>query len=116
MKSQRREWLLILDEASADAVLPQLRALVSVTHVVSPRVIVVSSERDPVSALSPILGVRRMYADDVSAEEIESDEAFMALNREESLAARAWLWRQQQPEKQRPGEGLAWDAEGFEPP
>ena len=40
MKSQRREWLLILDEASADAVLPRLRTLVSVTHVVSPRVIV----------------------------------------------------------------------------
>ena len=116
MESQHREWLLILDEASADDVFPLLRALVSVAHIFSPRVIVVSSERDPVSTLSPLPGVRRVYAEDVSAEEIELDDAFMALSREEILAARAWLLRRERSEKDRPGEGLTWDAEGFEPP
>lgn len=116
VSSQQREWLLILDEASADSVLPQLRQEVTVTHVFTPRVVVVSENRDPTSALSPIPGVLRVYADDMLTEELESDEAFTALSPEENLAVRSWLSRRQQPEKRRPGEGLAWDAEGFEPP
>jgi len=78
--------------------------------------VVVSGEWDPASTLSAIPDIRRVYADDAAAEELESDEVFRALSREEALLARAWLLRQQQTERQRPGEGLAWDAEGFEPP
>jgi len=107
--------LLILDETGADATMAQLREQVSVTHMFGPRVVVVSDERDPAPTLASIPGVRRVYADDVAAEQLESDEAFTELDREETLAIRAWLYRQQ-PEKHRPGEGLAWDAEGYEPP
>ncbi len=107
---------MILDEGTADAALPQLRALASVTHVASPRVVVVSTEQDPASEFPCVPGVRRVYADDVPTEELEADEPFTALSREEALVARAWLLRQRQPEKHRPGEGLAWDTEGFDPP
>ncbi|MEN3275391.1 MAG: hypothetical protein V7631_1181 [Massilia sp.] len=34
----------------------------------------------------------------------------------EQLFVQAWRQRQQMIHKQRPGEGLAWDAEGFSPP
>jgi|SRR5215208_256885 len=106
-----------MDEDRAAAVLPQLRTLVSVTHVVSPRVVLVTNgERDLTSVLSSTPGVRRVYTEDVTAEELESDESFRALSRKEALVARAWLLRQQQHEKHRPGEGIAWDAEGFDPP
>jgi hypothetical protein len=66
----------------------------------------------------PVAGIRKLAALP-GVEVIEDDipdSLLEQLSRTEALFARAWERRQHAHAKERPGEGLAWDAPGFEPP
>lgn len=99
-----------MDEAGQGDLLEMVRSRVMVTQTASLRLLVVSADGDPTSTLSGLRGVRGVYGDAVPRE------ALASLTAEEALFAEAWSLRRGRPPKERPGDGLGWDAEGFEPP
>ena len=101
---------MVLDDTAHGDPLGTVKSRLMVTQVVSPRLLIVSAEDDPTSILSALPGVRAVYGDKAPREAIES------LTAEEALFAEGWNLRRAQPPKERPGEGLGWDAKGFEPP
>jgi hypothetical protein len=109
-KEDGGEFLLILDSVTAAEAQEQLHRTHRVTQVGSPRVVVVavSPEETPPSPSTP--GVVT-----VSSGSLPPD-IFEELDEQEALFVAAWASRMTGPEKQRRGEGLPWDAPGFEPP
>jgi hypothetical protein len=103
----RREALLILDAAAVNDVLPVLRNSATVTQVVPPHLALVSAF--DAEALRKLPGVRFVLTDDIPEQARED------LEPAEKLFVDAWEARSQ-PKRERPGNGLAWDAPGFLPP
>jgi hypothetical protein len=109
-KDDGGEFLVILDPLTAVEAQEQLRSNHRVTQVGSPRVVVVSVSRDetPPSPSTPgIVAVSRGEPPTGVIEELDEQEAMFVT---------AWASRMTGPQKQRRGEGLPWDAPGFEPP
>ena len=107
----KRELLVILSGARADEALKQLSANYNVQHVASPRVFVVVGGQDALAGLRAVPGVLAATAGELPPAALEG------LDEGESLFVAAWLSRiKEGPSKQRPGEGLSWDAPGFVPP
>jgi hypothetical protein len=103
------EVLVILEASSPRAAHERIRSQYRVTQQVSPRVFVIQRPADPATlrALPGVLGV----AEGRVPAELLSD-----LDETETLFAQAWSERASMRSKQRPGEGLPWDAPGFTPP
>jgi hypothetical protein len=104
------EYLVILDPVAAAEALEQLGSNHRVTQVGSPRVVVVTvprGETPPSSAIPGVVAVSGGALPDDMVEELDEQEA---------LFVAAWTRRMMGPGKQRRGEGLPWDAPGFEPP
>jgi hypothetical protein len=99
-------WLVVLDRGSSQAAVDALRAVGQVLSVTPPRLAVVeASDPAPLRAVSGVVAVR----DSV-------DESLLGmLTFEEGVAARAFAYPRSSADA-RPGDGLAWDAPGFEPP
>jgi hypothetical protein len=104
------EFLVILDPSAAADALRRLRGSHQVTHVGSPHVVVVSVSpgEPPPSSSTP--GVVAVSAGSLPPGLVER------LDEGEALFVTAWASRMTGPEKRRRGEGLPWDASGFEPP
>ena len=104
------EYLVILEPGAATEALEQLRSSHRVIQVGYPRVVVVavSPEETPPSSETP--GVVAVSSGALPAHMIEE------LDEQEALFVAAWTNRITGPEKQRRGDGLPWDAPGFEPP
>jgi len=104
------EYLVILEPSAATEALEHLRSGHWVIQVGSPRVVVVvvSPGETPPSSETP--GVVAVSGGALPADIIEE------LDEQEALFVAAWTSRITGPEKQRRGEGLPWDAPGFEPP
>jgi hypothetical protein len=101
------ELLMVLDEDALD----RLRGTFRVRHVASPRLVVV--ERTPAAVAAAEHGVDGV----VAVSDGELPQALMdRLGPEEQLFAGAWASRMTGAEKEREGEGLTWDAPGFDPP
>ena len=102
--SNSGEMLVLVDVEVVGDRLAQFR----VPQRVSPRVFLVSgAARDDLQALEGVLAVLEPGA-------TLPDELRRTLTESETLFADAFARRAET--KQRPGEGLSWDAEGFEPP
>jgi hypothetical protein len=102
------EYLVLLasnDLGSAATVRQRCRIL----SVSPPRLLVVEADEQAVQSLRALPGV----ADVISATTGMLPDS---LNETERLFAHAWQQRHQMHEKQRTGDGLNWDAEGFLPP
>ncbi|NOJ95236.1 hypothetical protein HMI51_20135, partial [Corallococcus coralloides] len=103
------EALIIVEESRADDVLSRVGQLVTVTQRLPPRLAIVRGERADLDAVSRLPGVL------VVAEGSLPESALRRLNETEQLFAEAWVLGRQ-PKASRPGEGLSWDAPGFQPP
>lgn len=105
--TDRREWMLILD---ADRLRPDLTPY-RVTQQVSPRVLIIEpAESAAKEELMATEGVEAV----LEPGEIAADEIRGTLTPTEALFVEAFIQRARQ--KERPGEGLNWDAAGFLPP
>lgn len=103
------ERLVVLAATGADAALAELRARHPVLGTLPPRLVVADLDDGQADAL------RRLP----STEAVVSgpDEPLPpSLDEGEQLFARGWQQRSRGGEKERPGEGLPWDAPGFLPP
>ena len=104
--AEPRELLLIFDATGVSAdVLESQR----VTQQMSPRVVIIESEapRDELQAMQGVQAV--LEPGESAAEEVRN-----TLTSAEDLFVAAYTQRARA--KERPGEGLNWDAEGFLPP
>ncbi|HEX8142877.1 MAG TPA: hypothetical protein VF553_09795 [Pyrinomonadaceae bacterium] len=107
----RRELLVILSGDQAEEGFRKLSSDYKVHHVVSNRVVVVEGAQSDLAGLRAIPGVIAATAGDLSPGVLNG------LDDSESLFVAAWLSRiKEGAPKQRSGEGLNWDAPGFEPP
>jgi len=102
-----RELLIVLESRPASETLAQLRAVANVTQVFPPRLALVQADPDARTRIARVQGVLQVLDD--PARKLPAD-----LTPAERIFAAAWQARQQP--KTRTGEGLPWDAPGFEPP
>ncbi|MBI5110819.1 MAG: hypothetical protein HZA68_02475 [Rhodovulum sp.] len=112
------ECLVVLSAATAADVLAALRSRFRVTSALPPRLAVV--DVDDVEAESALAllratpGVETVLADPAAPS--PGGGVPPGLTADELLFVDAWRQRPALRSKARPGEGLPWDAEGFEPP
>jgi len=107
MSPAPRELLVILEGDAPDAALAHLRSVADVTQVLAPRLALVRADEASTTRAEQIAGVLGVYDD--TPPELPHD-----LTSSELLFISAWAQRAEA--KVRPGEGLSWDAPGFEPP
>lgn len=106
-----REVLVILSGDRMAESFKQVSSNYRVQHVASPRVVVVQCSQGELAGLGSIPGVTVVTGGDPPSGLMES------LTDSEALFVAAWLSRiQEGSSKQRPGEGLSWDAPGFVAP
>ena len=112
----RREVLILLAPGRRDAVMPALRKAGRVSATASPRLVVLDRHHGEVADIRAIQGV--LFASDQAVELPLASEtlASRALDEAEMLFVAAWNARHSGVRKRRSGEGLDWDAEGFEAP
>jgi hypothetical protein len=105
------EVLVILDGVSPIAVGGGYFDRFRIVHAASPNVLVIELPGDTSAAdVAAVPGVAAVTVGAV-AQEVIAD-----LDETEALFIRAWASRRGGLERPRPGEGLDWDAGGFEPP
>jgi hypothetical protein len=102
--------LAILSSESARAAIDDLADAYPVTHEASWRVLVIRHGGGDFGDLAAIPGAAVVSGADVASEMLEG------LDESEVLFVQAWSMRRGSSKNRRRGEGLDWDAEGFEPP
>lgn len=102
--------LAILSSESARAAIDDLADAYPVTHEASWRVLVIRHGGGDFGDLAAIPGAAVVSGADVASEMLEG------LDESEVLFVQAWSLRRGSSKNRRRGEGLDWDAEGFEPP
>jgi hypothetical protein len=107
MTDPPRELLVLLDPRRGGEALSQLQSVVSVTQMLPPRLALVRADPGATHRVTDIEGVLGVY-DDAPPENPPD------LTPEERVFVSAWEARRQP--KTRRGEGLSWDAPGFQPP
>jgi len=110
MPEPERELLVILDKERAEATLHLLRVRSVVAQTAPPRIVLIRAPASQAKEMESLPGVEAVFTDTVPPRALET------LSESEILFALAWGERQRMSTKQRPGEGLAWDAAGFHPP
>jgi hypothetical protein len=103
------ERLVVLSAQNAPNELADIQKRYRVSSVLPPNLAVVDLDDSEAEVVRSRAGIQVMISD--PAESIPG-----SLNETEQLFIRAWQKRLQMKNKQRPGEGQAWDAEGFLPP
>lgn len=107
----KRELLVIITGDRADESFKQVSANFNVKQAASNRVAVVEGDQSVSAQLKTIPSVTVVPAGDIPSALAEK------LDEGESLFVSAWVSRTKEgTSKKRPGEGLSWDAPGFEPP
>lgn len=107
----KQELLVIVTTDRTEEMFRQISARYKVQQVASPRVMIVEGDESELAELKQIPGVT-----DVSTGTVPPEIA-NKLDEGEALFVAAWISRNTgEQKKQRPGEGLSWDAPGFEPP
>jgi hypothetical protein len=110
MDPRQQELLVVLERDRAATTLDELRARERVVHVASLRVVVIVTDAEPDDAVRGLAGVEGAFRETIPPSVMSS------LDEGETLFTNAWLSRQQEVPKPRRGEGLSWDAPGYEPP
>ena len=103
----QQEQLVILDADRVDAALAEIQAVASVTQMLRPRLVLVRADPDVQEGILRIPGVIGLF--EAASADVPSE-----LSPVERVFVDAWATRS--APKTRPGEGLDWDAPGFEPP
>jgi hypothetical protein len=107
----REELLIVMSEGSADDAGPQLLDGFPIVHAVSRRVFVIETPVDAGSTeIDALPGVAAVSEGGLAPEILEG------LDETEALFVKAWSRKREESKKQRRGEGLDWDAVGFDPP
>lgn len=106
MPDDRPDLLVLVEASSFVAAVERIRALARVTQLLPPRLVLVDDSRAVRDHAADVDGVIGVY-DDLSVLDHDLDDASRAF-------VRAWDARKRP--KSRPGEGLDWDAHGFQPP
>ena len=101
--------LLIFDALQNETVLSRVAELASVTQRLPPRLAIVEGDLDRLASIRGIPGIISMFEGPVPETMLQQ------LDPTERLFAEAWV-ESRRPKTNRVGEGLPWDAEGFEPP
>lgn len=101
--------LVVLSAQNAPDELADLQQRYRVSSVLPPHLAVVDLDDSEAQAVRRRAGIQAVISH--PAESIPG-----SLTETEQLFIQAWQQRQQMSNKQRPGDGLAWDAEGFSPP
>ena len=107
MADTQQEQLVMLDADRADAAIAEIEAVASVTQMLRPRLLLVRADPDAREEIARIPGVIGLF-------EAAPVEVLGGLSPVERLFVDAWAARS--APKTRHGEGLDWDAPGFEPP
>jgi hypothetical protein len=103
------ERLVVLAPEHADAVLAEISKRGRIVGRLPPRLAIVEIDDAQTEALRAATATEALIA-------VPGDPMPDTLTEAERLFAEAWSTRHQSKPKQRPGEGLPWDAEGFQPP
>lgn len=103
-----KELLVILALASCDEVRSKLESDFQLLQIASPRVLTVTNTPQALAEIASRQGVVLATKDQVPSTVLEE------LNANEKMWIAGWQLRKQP--KQRIGEGLSWDAPGFQPP
>jgi hypothetical protein len=101
--------LVLVTEPDEEDALEHPAVGVKVVQRASSRVALVEGPVSRIRKLAALPGIE-VIEDDIP------DSLLELLSQPEALFARAWERRQHAHPEERPGEGLAWDAPGFEPP
>jgi hypothetical protein len=105
-----RHVLVVLHDESASQTATRLQGQFKILSRLAPRILVVDPGEHAPADLGREPGVLGVYERDVPAD------VLARLRQEEQLFVRAWAQQATQEPKVRPGEGLSWDAPGFQPP
>lgn len=107
MPNVAEECLVLLELPGADDALAQLRAFAVVTHVLAPRLALVRADAEALERIATIRGVGAVHCD-----------AMPTLEPPPTPAERAFVaaWAMRRRPKIRRGDGLSWDAPGFDAP
>ena len=108
--SEARQVLVVLTDASAAAHASVLQDRHRVLTMFRPRLMVLSVDERAVAELGRDPAVAGVFERDAPHAVIEG------LRPEEQLFVDSWLLQRTQETKPRVGEGLSWDAPGFQPP
>jgi hypothetical protein len=103
------EALVIVEEARAAEVLSRVGERVEVTQRLPPRLAIARGAREALEAVRHLPGVVSVSEGPVPVPVLNG------LNPTEQVFAEAWVLGRK-PKAFRPGEGLSWDAPGFQPP
>lgn len=103
------EALVIAEASRADDTLSRVGQLVTLTQRLPPRLAIVRGERGALEAVSRLPGVLLV------AEGAVPESALRQLNPTERIFAEAWTVGRRS-KSFRPGDGLSWDAPGFQAP
>lgn len=101
--------LLIFDGRQAEASLSAAASLVNVIQRLPPRLAIAEGDIDRLAAARDIPGIIGVFEGHIP------ETMLRQLNATERLFAEAWA-ESRRPKSDRRGDGLPWDAEGFEPP
>lgn len=104
------ELMVYLQEEHAEATMNELRDRFTVLQVASSHLVVLRVGEHQMEQVAEVEGVERIINTEIPQEILDR------LDSTEELFAKAWMVGQQAKTKSRPGEGLDWDAEGFEAP
>ncbi len=102
-----RELLVIFEPRLFGAALAAVRSVTTVTQLLEPRLAIVHSHPDTSERLTSIRGVAGVY---------DSEPPSLPPDFSESERSFAGAWALRQRPKTRIGDGLSWDAPGFQPP
>jgi|LGVE01.1.fsa_nt_gb hypothetical protein len=108
--NSEEEILVILAKPNARETLKRLKSKYTILHSISNRVVIIRADYTQYSEIPRIRGVEAIGRPEVD------NEVLITLTEQEKLFVRAWVKRLRDQSKIRPGDGLSWDHEGFEPP
>jgi hypothetical protein len=108
--SQSRPVLVLLPEASASEQVGRLQSAYRVLTLMRPRLAVVEVDEQALTALRKTPDVVGVYEQNVPPD------VLAGLRPEERLFVEGWILQQASKDKSRSGDGLSWDAPGFQPP
>jgi hypothetical protein len=101
--------LVIVQDDQAEPALAQIGLVARIVQRLPPRLAIIEIDPGEVETVRSMEGVRALYDGAVSGTLLQQ------LTPAERLFAEAWA-RSRQTKPARPGDGLPWDAEGFQPP
>jgi hypothetical protein len=100
---------LVIAQEPSDALWSRVTQFVQLTQRLPPRLAIVEGEARALEEVSRLSGVVVLSGGDTP------DAVLEQLNPTERSFLEAWFLRRK-PKPSRPGDNLAWDSEGFEPP